>query len=248
MIHDEIEELLGAYALHATDAGERAEIEAHLADCPRCRAEVEGHEEMAAMFASPSTEAPPGLWEKIARSIAEDRSHAAPPDPVLGGGVVAFRPRPRRGWRDAGVIALAAVAAAALAFLGVEVAHLRSQVGALQQAQGPSAFLHEPHDTVAMVSTGHVVGRVFLTRTGQAIWYQSSLGKLPPSRTYQLWGLSRGQAVSLGLLGPDPATLASFGVERTTSKIMVTAEPQGGTAQPTTPVLAVGLVPSGYVG
>ena len=71
MMHGEIEELLGAYALHATEPEEDREIEAHLADCPRCRAEVQAHLEVAAMLGSSASEVPAGLWEKIAASVGE---------------------------------------------------------------------------------------------------------------------------------------------------------------------------------
>jgi anti-sigma-K factor RskA len=86
-----------------------------------------------------------------------------------------------------------------------------------------------------------------LTRNGQAIWYESTLAALPAARTYQVWGLSSGQVVSLGLMGPDPRSFAAFMVGRTTTQVMVTAEPAGGTTKPTTPVLAVGVVPANYV-
>ena len=85
MMHEQIEELLGAYALDATEPGERREIEAHLAGCPRCRAEVSAHQDMAALLWSAGTEAPVGIWEKIAISIAEDRPRpsTSPPAPAL---------------------------------------------------------------------------------------------------------------------------------------------------------------------
>jgi anti-sigma-K factor RskA len=255
MSHDEVEELLGAYALDATDPEERAEVEAHLAECPRCRAEVEAHREMAAMFAGPGGDAPPALWEKIALSIAEDERRPGPrPEPVLPGAAVPLPTTPpaRRRWRDAGLAGVVAVAAAALALLGTEVAHLSSQVDSLKSHEGQDAlaqWLLEPHQTVALVSSDHaVVGHVFLNRSGQAVWYQSVLNALPGSETYQMWGLTRGQPVSLGLVGPDPHTLAPFRVGPATTKVMVTAEPAGGTAKPTTPVLAIGNVPTGYVG
>ena len=60
MIHDKVEELLGAYALHTTEPNERRDIAVHLAECSRCRAEVSSHDEMVAMLASPAPEAPLG--------------------------------------------------------------------------------------------------------------------------------------------------------------------------------------------
>ena len=39
--HRELRERLGAYVLEALDDDERAEVEAHLAGCPECRAEAD---------------------------------------------------------------------------------------------------------------------------------------------------------------------------------------------------------------
>ncbi|MEA3055576.1 MAG: hypothetical protein QOD30_1008, partial [Actinomycetota bacterium] len=49
--HDEIQELLGAYALDAVDPDERSDVEDHLRDCARCRAEVAEHRDTAAFLA-----------------------------------------------------------------------------------------------------------------------------------------------------------------------------------------------------
>ena len=75
MTHDEVADLLGAYALDAVDADERAAIEAHLATCARCRAEVAEHREAAALLANEGGDAPDGLWSRIAGSL-----EAAPPE------------------------------------------------------------------------------------------------------------------------------------------------------------------------
>ena len=72
---------------------------------------------------------------------------------------------------------------------------------------------------------------------------ESSLRELPSSKTYQLWGLARGNIVSLGLVGPDPHSVAPFRIEAGITTVMVTAEPSGGTPKPTLPVVAQGTVP-----
>ena len=58
MTHAEIAELLGAYALDAVSPDEAAEIEEHLAECPRCRAEVSAHREVAGVLGNLSGTAP----------------------------------------------------------------------------------------------------------------------------------------------------------------------------------------------
>jgi anti-sigma factor RsiW len=69
--HEQIQEMLGAYALDAVEPEERDEIERHLADCPRCRAEVAEHREVAGLLGYAGSDAPPGLWDRIVVSLEE---------------------------------------------------------------------------------------------------------------------------------------------------------------------------------
>jgi anti-sigma factor RsiW len=48
--HDQIQELLGAYALDAVDRLERAEIEGHLEGCADCGEEVAAFREIASLL------------------------------------------------------------------------------------------------------------------------------------------------------------------------------------------------------
>ena len=90
MTHEEIGELLGAYALHATEPDEVAIIEAHLAECPKCRAEVAAHLEVATLLGNSGGDAPDGLWDRIADTLEE----APPPLRLVVSG--ALCPRSRR--------------------------------------------------------------------------------------------------------------------------------------------------------
>ena len=71
MTHDEIGELLGAYALDAVDPAERDAIEEHLLSCAKCRAEVADHREVAALLAHGGSDAPAELWDRIAGSLEQ---------------------------------------------------------------------------------------------------------------------------------------------------------------------------------
>jgi anti-sigma factor RsiW len=154
MNHSEVEELLGAYALDAVDGDEAAEIERHLHGCPRCRAELAGHREMAALLGNSGGDAPGEIWDRIAAQIAAgpELPHALPA-PAIGRAEVvsietAGRARSQRGDRgaryDAGrrppgwlAVALGAAAAAlvaVVAVLGVQISHLDGQVHGLQNA------------------------------------------------------------------------------------------------------------------
>src|SRR5439155_19353504 len=82
--HHDIQELLGAYALDAVDDDERGVIEAHLADCPRCRAEVADDREVAAFLGHTGGSAPTGVWDRITASLEEAPPPLAlaPPAPI----------------------------------------------------------------------------------------------------------------------------------------------------------------------
>lgn len=67
----ELEELIGAYALDAVDADERAAVERHLTECPRCRTELAGHLEVAALLGNTGSSAPDGVWARIVSSLEE---------------------------------------------------------------------------------------------------------------------------------------------------------------------------------
>ena len=260
MTDEQIEELLGAYALDAVEADERRVIEAHLAECPRCRAEVAAHQEMAALLGSAGADAPAGLWEKIATSIGQDRPQRSPdhPVPLLPGNVTAFGSRRRPGRAPRGVAiwaTLVAVAAAVMAFLGVEVGQLHSQVRSLRSAlaeaslNGAAAAADAgPHRTISLaLADKQPAAQVIVVASGGAYWLWSSLRDLPASQTYQLWGLTRGKPVSLALVGDHPDAIDFFKIEPDVTQLMVTAEPEGGTPGPTTAVLAQGVVPPSAV-
>jgi anti-sigma factor RsiW len=247
MSHDDLQSLLGAYALDALDPEEVAAVEKHLAECPRCQAEVAAHRDTAAALATAGGEAPAGVWDRIAAELGQED---APPSEHLlrPPNVVPLRPR-RRAALPA-VAAVATAAAAAAAVLGVSAAHLDHRVnvlssalnaGGVQQAAA-AAVLSPRHRAVQLVSAAnHQAVQVVILPDGSAYLVRSDLPALDSDRTYQLWGLVNGKAVSLGLLGSDPR-VAAFRVDPSVSRLMVTAEPRGGVPQPTTPVLVQGNV------
>jgi anti-sigma factor RsiW len=269
MTHDEVEELLGAYALDATSEDERARVEAHLASCAKCQAEVAAHRETVAMMAlGTGSEPPAGLWEKIAASTfsAPPPNGAPVPVPKLPSLIAGAPGREPRRWlagralRERAFVraTMAAVAAAAIAFaalFGVQVGQLRSQVHQLERQVSAATLANAaaqaaagPHVTVFLAAPdGARAAAVVVAPHGLAYWVSSRLAELPAFKTYQLWGLVRGKPVSLGLLGPDPRETDLFRVEAGTTKLMVTAEPAGGAPLPTTAVVAVGKVPTAAV-
>jgi anti-sigma factor RsiW len=244
--HDELQSLLGAYALDAVEDDEARAVERHLRECPRCRAEVANHRETAALMASVGAEAPAGVWDRISAALNDDPQEDAP----------AVAPRRRRGRRRSPVrvrvaAALGAAVAAAVAVLSVATVRLDHRVGSLRRpiraspaAQAATAALIDPlHRDVRLTSAdGRLAAQVALRLTGEAYLVDTDLPVLDRGRTYQMWGLAGGRVVSLALLGATPV-FAAFRVEDTVTQLMVTSEPAGGVPAPDSPVLIQGLVP-----
>lgn len=247
MNHTDAAELLATYALDAVSNDERAEIEVHLSDCERCRAETDAYLRTASLLGDASARPPEHLWERIAAEIAGEQHHDEPPAPVP------LARRQRRGPPARGRLAPAAatlVAAALIAVFAVQLTGLQSQVRQLRSSLARTGLTAAvlsaeagPHRTIHLMSkNGRDLVTVLVGRDDEAYWVSSSLKTLPHGRTYQLWGLSSGHPVSLALAGRDPHAYSIFRVARPVTQIMVTAEPAGGTPAPTTPVLAASKV------
>ena len=242
MSHEQASELLGAYALDAVEGEELAELERHLDECPRCRAELDSLREVAGALGTGVETVPEGLWSSIAGRLPE-RAHDETPPPmprlVRSGRTPADAASRRRHSR----VAVAAV-------LGVGLINANNRADNLQQAASGrsstvSAALQTPgHRVVSLRDGKHMLAVQFVVvPDGRGYLLASHLPALASGKTYQLWGIVASQPISLGLLGPDPAeaTFTMAGARRPTS-LALTAEPAGGTAAPTGPILATGAV------
>lgn len=244
MTHEDLQSLLGAYALDALDRDEVDAVEAHLAECPRCRAEVAAHLDTVALLGNVGGDAPAGIWDRISAEVGPAVQSAPPPATnlvQLGG---------RRQLPLAVVAVLATAAAVAVALLGVNTIRLNHRVNSLRDAVGAgglqqaaaAALLSPQHRDVRLTSAdGRLTAQVVIAAGGSAYLVGSDLPALDAQHTYQLWGLAGGRAVSLGLLGDDPR-VAAFRFEPGVTRLMVTAEPRGGVPQPDTPVLVQAAV------
>ena len=234
--HDEVEELLGAYALDAVDADERDEIERHLAVCPRCRAELTEHREVAAVLGYAGSDAPPGLWDRIVAGLEEPppalqltRVVAEPATPDGPGRGADARVVPigsaRRSIGTWAFAALAVVAALVVAVLGIEVQRLNSRTDKIRSSIGIEAIqsayktaLGNPGARRVTMTSGdgvHTVAAVILP-DGTAYLSPEELPPLPSSETYQLWGVVGSDKVSLAVMGNTPHVCSS--VPRATSR------------------------------
>lgn len=245
MTHDPIEELLGAYALNAVDDDERGAVEAHLLTCPRCRAEVDSHREVASHLALGGAPAPEGLWERIAGAIEGET-----PPPlrlVVDDGPARVGPkrsgqaaRPR--WQRTGLSLVAA--AAAFLVLAVAVSSLvrvrsldddRSiESAALEAIASPDARVADLVD-----DDGTVLVRAAVLPDGTSYLFADNLPELD-DRIYQLWGAAGDQVVSLGPMGSAP-TVLPFHADETMTAFMITVEDEP-VESSTNPPIALGAL------
>lgn len=242
LTHTEIQELLGAYALDAVDLDEAAVIDAHLADCPRCRSEVAEHREAATLLSFSGAAAPDGVWDKIAAGLEE-----SPPPFKLA------TPIPIRA-RRAPIRMLAAVAAAAavvvIGLLGAQVVqqgHRIDQLAAvadqrgLDQAAAAAAVAPDARTVHLESDDGSQVADAVVLPDGQGYLVEMQLPALGHDQTYQLWGILGSQTISLGVLGDDPI-ITSFKAAGPLTALAITAEHTGGAVAPTTPPIVQGFV------
>ncbi len=239
--HQDIEDLLGAFALDAVDDDERDIVEAHLAGCPRCRAEVERHRETAALLAQGGERAPEGVWDRIAEALDE-----APP-------ALDLAPVARRtiGLRVAA--ATMAVAAAVTLFVGVALGrhdgHRLDNIDklalAIQEANvngAAFAALSDPAaEQVKLASAdGKSSARVVRLPDGTGYLVPGTLAPLPAGRVYQLWAVRADAKISLGVLGASPG-VSAFRMTGPVSAYAVTDEVAGGVATTSNQPVVVGF-------
>jgi len=247
MRHEEIAELLGAYALDAVDSNEAEIVATHVEGCPRCAAELAEYLETAGVLANVGGEAPGDLWDRISDQVRRtegdlDAEVATPGRVDVGEGRRSRLSRPSPGSR--GLLrassVIAAVAAVLVILLGIQVSHLDTKVdnlSALSERQGISravqAALLDPNArriTLAGSSNAApMLAELVLLPSGSAYLINSGLAPLPSDETYQLWGVFGNRAISLGLLGNRPVTVPlTLGTGATVTAFAVTAERAGG--------------------
>jgi hypothetical protein len=266
--HHDIQELLGAFALDAVDGDERDVIDAHLAGCPRCRAEVEGYRETAALLAHSGDRAPEGVWDRIADALDEappalqlDRIAPRPgvPEPAAAG-----RPDELSERRAAKAVprsvplrlaaATMAVAAALTLFLGVALGRnedgrfgrLEAAAKAMEKAAvsnaAYAALTDSGNERVELASSdGKAAAQVVRLPDGTGYLVPNSLAPLPAGRVYQLWAVRSDAKISLGVLGEKPE-VSAFRMTGPVAAYAVTEETAGGVATSQNQPVAVGFV------
>jgi hypothetical protein len=260
--HDEVESLLGAYALDAVLPDERKRVDLHLEDCPRCRAELDAFLEVAAALGNSVDPVPHDLWDRIAgqldlstpgdATLIEIREKARNQLAGSDGRRSVASSRAAR-WRRAAMIGVTSAAAVALALVSLSLSNADDRVNQLQAltaARGASAgaqavLASSNHKLVQLTnSSGAQLATIVLSSSGTGYLLASHLRTLPATKTYQLWAKVNARPISLGLLGTQPTRDAAFSIAGSAhpSSLMVTVEPAGGVTEPNGPLVAVGPV------
>jgi anti-sigma-K factor RskA len=254
MNHEEVSELLAALSLDAVDDEERLALEEHVATCPRCQSELDALREVAGALGNSVEPLPEHLWESISTRIYEDRSDTTPALALIDSEDRTPRDDQRRSRASqlarllALPLAVAAVVVAVLTFQLVNAdqrdSNLQSALSASSSSQ-VSAALKSPGRQVVNLkdSANQNLAEFVLLPDGRGYLVNSKMRALGAQQTYQLWGIIRGKAISIGLMGRAPNHVAFTVVgPPNPTELAVTVEPLGGTSTPTSPLIASGSV------
>ncbi|MCM3887084.1 anti-sigma factor [Frankia sp. R82] len=233
MTSPEAHTLIGAYALDALDEADRARLESHLGDCPGCAAELRELRAVATTMGGAVPMTPPA---SLRAAVLREIEGTAQLPPRLAD-------RRSRGQRRATFLAIAAGAAAVVAFaaLGVVGAETISQRHQLADVRAQAADLETVASEVAAQSARPMAGGgriAVVSVAGRAFVDVRELPDLPANRVYQLWAASPKGVESAGIVAGNAGRahrLVTLSKEATAVK--VTIEPAGGSKQPTSAVI-----------
>ncbi|MDQ6838747.1 MAG: anti-sigma factor [Actinomycetota bacterium] len=270
--HEDLADLLGVYALDAVEPEEAELLDRHLETCPRCRAELRGHRETAALLGYIGGRAPVGLWDQIVASAQEappalrlEARTFVPPGSAdsIRTSMSADRPRRhrKRSLRVRTLAIAASAAAVVVVVLGLQVSKLdnttsalRNQIASLSRSASMSAVklaLSTPgsrHVHLASLSSNVVSAEAVVLPSGQGYVYNAQMEPLAADRTYQLWGVIGDQRISYGLLGSDPTPVVPFRVGPGVQALAMTNEVAGGVERSSQPLVAVGSLGAARAG
>lgn len=238
-------QLVGAYVLHALPPAEEAAFDNHLAECAACRQEVAELSAVTLELASGHEADPsPGLRGRVLDQITRTRQeHTAPPVPVRR------RSRVLR-------VALAACLALAAVLGGVSVWQHQQADEARAEASRERTKAAAVTDIItaqdATITTqklddGGDISVVASRAQGRAAVVAADLPHLGKDKVYELWYAAKtGDLRPAGLLPGSGGGYAEVlrGSLEDVAAVGITAEPAGGSEQPTTEPLGIVTVPA----
>ncbi|MEV0253663.1 anti-sigma factor [Streptomyces sp. NPDC050732] len=248
-IADDPHTLTGAYAAHALDDDERAEVEEHLARCDACAQEVRELAETASRLGLAVATAPrAGMRDDVLRRIATVRQDVPRAEPDTAPGRAAHRTRRASRW------ALAACVAAAAACGGTGLwQHQRAQEVREEARQTQQQVQQRSEELAAVLAAPDAKSRtgrlpdgasgtvVVSAARNRAAFIAADLPDPPRGKVYQLWFDDGGAMRPAGLMDSGRGTEAMLmdgPVDRATG-MGITVEPAGGSDRPTTAPVAL---------
>lgn len=232
--HEQIIDLLPAYALNCLDSAEEEEVRAHLATCPACRSELASYEHVADQlaFAAPEVAPAPALREQLMAQVRQPETAApigtavSPARPSfwhqIAQGTRAFFAGPR--WR--------------LAALLLIIVLLVGNVVLWQQRNDlPANFQERVLTGTALVP--EATGLMIISHDGRhGTLVVDGLPPLDEELAYQLWLIKDGERTSGGVFSVSEDGYASLWIGapeplQDYGAFGVTIEPAGGSPGPT---------------
>lgn len=230
--HNGWSEELAAYALGALEPDEAAALERHLEDCERCRADLRWLQPAVQSLpeAVERREPPPRLRASLMAEVRADARAAGAEGAAERRGWLPEWLRSGRGLRFATGFAVLALLVAAVA--GYEIG---KGGGGGEEAGSTIVSRQADGVTVKMVREGKG-GSLRL----------SHLHQLPPGKVLEAWVRREGKVEAVpALFVPDRAGRAETTIAdmNGVDTVMVTAEPRGGSKEPTSPPIVTMSVP-----
>ena len=224
--HERSRDDLAAYLLGALEPGEAAVLERHLAGCEECRTELEWLRPAVQLLPESveRVEPAPRLRQNLMEQVrAEAESASASPRRERRWSLSGWSLRPLTGLA-AVVLVIAAAAAYAI---GVSDSGGGGEVTTVSSG-------HAPEVTAEVVSEGE-----------SGTLHLAHLHQLPPDKVLQAWVERDGKVESARTLfvpNQDGTASATIDDMDGVTTVMVTAEPRGGSVQPTSaPIASVSM-------
>lgn len=223
--HERRSDEIAAFLLGALEPGEAAELERHLAGCEECRTELEWLRPAVQLLPESveRVEPPRELRESLMTQVRAEAKTEAARSPRRERGPL--RGRVLRPATGLAVLVLVVAAVGAFAIAG----------GGSSGGETTTTFTgHSPGVTAEMVSSGD-----------SGTLHLANLHQLPSDKVLQAWVEREGQVESAKTLfvpNQDGTASATIDDMHGVTTVMVTAEPHGGSVQPTSaPIVSVAI-------
>lgn len=237
MNHDELSDLLPAFALNAVSAADEMNLRAHLDVCTECADLMETYQETAGMLAFSTAPVQPseGLRDRILNEAS--RTPEATP--------INQKAQRRWGLERVGALVGAAAVMAAAVFGGWTYRQLRIHDQRIEETGRAFAVVNSPQVDVVSMSSARTTtegarGQVFVQDEGDAAALVLTGLRNPGPKTYALWLINNGKPRALKNFRPDEEGVAVLFVDRSVGAaqtMAVTLEPREGTTIPLGPVV-----------